>query len=85
MTKVVVYHERYGCDTGCCGHAIYVDGEREGFELGSPFNETPREYAERIVAEELGSEHVADLDWDNCLIIEDCEFDCTSWYGSTIA
>ena len=27
MTKVVVFHRYYGCDTGCCGHAVMVDGD----------------------------------------------------------
>lgn len=74
MTKVIVYHERYGCDTGCCGHAIYVDdnSERVGFEFGGHGTLSPREYAERLVSEELGSKHVADLDWENCVVVDDC-------------
>jgi hypothetical protein len=24
MMKVIVYHRYYGCDTGCCGHAVAV-------------------------------------------------------------
>lgn len=75
MTKVIVYHERYGCDTGCCGHAVYVDeeSERRGFEFGSPDEgENLREYAEQLVSQELGPEHVADLDWENCVVLESC-------------
>lgn len=71
MTKVIVYHEAYGCETGCCGHALYVDDERLAFEFGGHGTLTPREYAERFVREELGSKHVADLDWENCIVVSD--------------
>jgi hypothetical protein len=30
--------------------------------------ETAREFAERLVEEKFGKEHVADLDWENCVI-----------------
>jgi hypothetical protein len=33
--------------------------------------ETPREFAERIVREKFGEDHVKDLDWEHCLILED--------------
>ena len=75
MAKVIVYHERYGCDTGCCGHAVYVDDERQGFEFGGTGDMDPREYAEFLVIQELGREHVADLDWENCLVL-DCSISC---------
>ena len=26
MATVIVYHETYGCDTGCCGHVIKLSG-----------------------------------------------------------
>ena len=71
-----MYHERYGCATGCCGHAVYVDDERVGFEFGgADSDKTHREFAEFLVTQELGSEHVADLDWENCLVL-DCNMGC---------
>lgn len=30
MRRVVVYHTYYGCETGCCGHAVAIyDSEEE--------------------------------------------------------
>ena len=73
MTKVVVYHRFYGCATGCCGHAIYVDDEETLGSLrpGHPYDEDPQEWAKQFVRETLGAEHVADLDWDNCFVSKD--------------
>jgi hypothetical protein len=73
--KVVVYHRSYGCDTGCCGHAIEVDGEESpgSFEFEHPWtgHESYRDWAERFVADQLGEEHVKDLDWEHCLVTDD--------------
>jgi len=73
--KIIVYHSLYGCDTGCCGHRIEIDGERTGrFVFGHPYsdNEADRKrFAEQLVREEFGEEHVKDLDWENCMVIDD--------------
>lgn len=68
--KVIVLHEEYGCETGCCGHVIEVDGERVGeFDFSHPNDgEDPLEFAKRMVRDELGEQHVADLQWDECII-----------------
>jgi hypothetical protein len=71
MPRVVVYHRGYGCETGCCGHAVNIDADAddgpEKFSFGHPGdNEDPRDYAEKLVRLKYGEEHVADLDWDNC-------------------
>lgn len=29
MKKIKILHSYYGCDTGCCGHIIEVDGEAD--------------------------------------------------------
>lgn len=76
MTKIIVYHRGYGCDTGCCGHAIEIkDGNRIDeefvFDHPDPDTETKRAFTERIITEKLGAEHVADLDWDNCEVVND--------------
>lgn len=75
MTKIIVYHRYHGCETGCCGHAVAIehdDGrQEESFEFMHPYDEDPRAFAERLVVEEFGAEHVADLDWENCIIEED--------------
>ena len=72
MSKVVVYHAGHGCETGCCGHWVKLDGDAdEYFSFSHPYGDDPREYAEMIVRAHFGAEHVADLDWDNCVIVDD--------------
>lgn len=85
--KYVVYHADYGCETGCCGHAIRVtkdDGQfvDSDFTFSHPYDlygvkdekkreEIMREFAAKLLKEEFGGEHTADLDWENCLILYD--------------
>ncbi len=76
--KVVVMHGSYGCDTGCCGHWVEVDGERiGGFEFLHPNlrREDPREWAldlaREMVEKKFGKGHAFDLDWDNCVVFDD--------------
>lgn len=78
MSRRVVWveHRGYGCETGCCGHAVRVEdeqGEREvAFALmDHPAGEDPVTFARELVTDELGAEHVADLDWERCVIIDD--------------
>lgn len=71
MAKIIVYHRGYGCETGCCGHAVAIDDQEKSFEFTHPYDEDPRAFAERLVTEELGAEHVADLDWENSFIHDD--------------
>lgn len=71
MTKIVVYHNSYGCDTGCCGHVIEMDGKDYNFEFAHPYNESDLDFAKRLVAETYGEKHVKDLDWENCDIVDD--------------
>jgi len=28
--RIIVTHTSYGCDTGCCGHVVEIDGEIAG-------------------------------------------------------
>lgn len=78
--KVIVYHTGYGCDTGCCGHVVEVDGEEVGsFDFGHPSgpnygplrDEDIRQYVIDLVTEQCGVDHVADIDWDNCVVSDD--------------
>lgn len=75
--RIVVYHAMYGCDTGCCGHVVELgDDERFVFEhpygiYGSKSEATKRAFAERLVRATFGEEHVRDLDWENCQIVDD--------------
>lgn len=76
MPKIIVLHTQYGCDTGCCGHIIEIDGEtpkggRFSFNHPDSNSESDRKkYAEDLIAQELGAEHVKDLDWENCVVTE---------------
>jgi hypothetical protein len=72
MSKVTVLHASYGCETGCCGHVIEVDGEQVGrFQFSHPYGEDKIEFAKKLITEVLGPEHVADLDWENCMVFDD--------------
>lgn len=67
--KVRVYHEYYGCDTGCCGHIVEVTGdgekERSHFDFGdAPYKATPEE--EKVWAREL-AEEIIKKNWPECL------------------
>lgn len=70
MSKVIVYHQGYGCDTGCCGHIVEIDGKEEFF-FDHPWSGDFREWAEGLIRENFGEEHVADLDWENSFVIDD--------------
>lgn len=67
--RVIVYHAFYGCDTGCCGHVVELGGA-ERFDFMHPYGQDPRAFAEELVTDKFGAEHVADLDWDNCVVID---------------
>lgn len=74
MNKIIVFHAEYGCDTGCCGHVVRMIGGREKFNFDHPYSDDKTKYrafAEDLVREVFGDEHVADLDWENCVIIDD--------------
>lgn len=71
MSKVIVYHAGHGCETGCCGHWVELNGD-EYFNFSHPYGRDPRAYAEDLVRRQFGAEHVADLDWDSCIIVDDC-------------
>lgn len=73
--RVIVYHSSWGCDSGCCGHTVEIEGGREEFEFTHPGScgmpKEPRAFAEEFVRQIFGEKHVADLDWENCVICED--------------
>ena len=76
--KIIVYHADFGCDTGCCGHAIDVSKEdvisgedviSEFWTFGHPARqESLEDFARRVVTEKCGAEHVKDIDFANCTI-----------------
>lgn len=83
--KILIYHRYYGCETGCCGHAVALfpdgfvpDDDYDYYpEKGDRFNfshldddEDKFEYAKELVAREFGISHVADLDIENSFIVD---------------
>jgi hypothetical protein len=69
--KIIVYHTNYGCDTGCCGHRIEDDfNEDSTFKFEHPHGQDHLEYAKEFLIQEYGREHLKDLDWDNCIIVD---------------
>ena len=70
--RIRVLHAFRGCDTGCCGHVIEVDGKQVGdLDLSHPYGASFREYAEDLIRKELGDDHVRDLDWETCEVLDD--------------
>ena len=70
--KIRVYHRGYDCDTGCCGHVVEVDGnEVGGFNFMHPYGEDHKAFAEKMISDQLGPEHVKDLDWESCEISDE--------------
>jgi hypothetical protein len=69
---VVVYHSYLGCDSGCCGHTVEVDGERR-FRFEHPYAKDGdwHEWAKRLVEDAFGERHVADLNWEESVIVDD--------------
>jgi hypothetical protein len=68
--KAIVYHTYYGCETGCCGHTVEI-GEDRRFEFAHPFGDDFLEFAKDLVRTKFGDKHVADLDWEQCVIVDD--------------
>ena len=78
LARIRVFHSYYGCDTGCCGHVIVVDGrEVGGFEFGHPRGRDPKEWARAMVERALrGSACLATIDWstlDVSEVSDDCQ------------
>ena len=85
--RIIVLHQSYGCDTGCCGHVVEVedapasfDRKTSTFDFGHPsptgpnYTLTPdniKEYVIDLVTRECGAEHVADIDWERCVVLDD--------------
>lgn len=67
---IIILHRGYGCDTGCCGHAIEIDGEEVAFASDHPDGKDRMQWAKDFLTEQLGAEHVKDLDFENCIITD---------------
>lgn len=68
--KVIVYHAHAGCESGCCGHTVELETGTRKFLYDHPDGDHV-EFAKWAVTEAFGAEHVADLDWENCRIVDD--------------
>lgn len=76
--SVVVYHRGFGCETGCCGHAIRYSYEEPWHDLEFAFDhpdygsttDQKIEWAKNLVTKAVGEDHAADLDWDNCMVVD---------------
>lgn len=69
MKTVRVYHSEYGCDTGCCGHTVEIDGvERFEFSHPNQLGFDPVAFAKEVAEEAFGAAHCADLDWEHAEI-----------------
>ncbi len=85
MPRIIVYHTGYGCETGCCGHAIEVDGEHlhGSFEFDHPYDlyrfsndvegrdQHIQEYVKDKVRQQMGEEHIKDIDFSMCIVSDD--------------
>lgn len=67
-----VYHKSYGCETGCCGHSVEVDGVDIGFDFEHPhvLGEAERRAWAREFVEEMLRKHAPEclaegIDWDS--------------------
>lgn len=75
ILKIVVYHDSYGCDTGCCGHSIEVYDSSEPSDMAYrdfTFNhkedyESKEEFAKKAIEKILRQyqpECLETIDWD---------------------
>lgn len=67
--KIRVLHSYYGCDTGCCGHIVEVDGKDIGsFSFDHPRStEDLKTWARALVEEKLGQyapKCLESIDWE---------------------
>lgn len=67
--RVRVYHSRYGCHTGCCGHVVEVDGHRVGrFVFDHPDGKEARQWATNFAQAhvmDFSPECYDTVDWEN--------------------
>ena len=68
---VRVFHRGYGCETGCCGHAVEIKGVDDdfGFDFGHPgvYELSFKEYASKIAEDAIRKDHpecLDSIDWD---------------------
>lgn len=72
MKIAKIIHRGYGCDCGCCGHAIEIDGVEKAFGLTDhpdPDHVTAPEsveaWAKEFVSYQLTDEELEDVDLEH--------------------
>ena len=70
--RVVVRHTLFGGLEGCCGHVVVMADGRRRFEATHPWSSVDgyRAWAEDLVRDAFGEQHVRDLDWDGSLVLD---------------
>ena len=69
--KIRVLHAYYGCDTGCCGHILEIDGEEDydTFEFDhfdyDFMGKTAKERLREFILSKIPEECHADIDWES--------------------
>ena len=72
MSRVIVYHGLYGCETQCCGHYLELNDDMSNMHFDHPDEgESIEDFVKRLVTTEYGEEHVVDIDWENCRVVDD--------------
>jgi hypothetical protein len=73
--KVRVFHDYYGCKSGCCGHTVELtlpDGNtQQEFNFIHPYGEDAKMWALEHAKEVIGREWpecASSIDWDSLVI-----------------
>jgi hypothetical protein len=64
---VRVYHAFYGCETGCCGHIVKIDGHDGEFNFSHPSGKDERSWAIDLARKTIAREWpecLKSIDWD---------------------
>jgi aerobic-type carbon monoxide dehydrogenase small subunit (CoxS/CutS family) len=71
VAKILVMHRYFGCDTGCCGHCVEIDGKElpRSFDFAHPYDDDELAFAEKLIRSTMGDEHVKDLDWEHSVVM----------------
>jgi hypothetical protein len=83
--KIIVYHTWYGCDTGCCGHGVYLYNEEpskddvEDYPSGYDQrhfvfdhlsdDEDPDEFAKQLIKNAFGEDKIQFYDKEHSKVM----------------